>query len=961
MRKRLVISSLLLLFSLLTVSAQYYDTGQDPASLRWMQIKTGRFTVIYPEKYGAGGLEYAKALEDAYSRLVTIFPEKKINIPVIIHNYTVRSNGYVAWAPKRMELYPTPEQNSIPLVPEQQLAIHELTHVFQLETLNQSFTKCMSLLLGQQAIGIVASLLPMWLLEGDAVFAESALSPSGRGRTAAFQKQLKAAITEGTGNYKYDKILNGSYKEFIPDYYESGYQMVVWTMLKSDPQIWNKVFKFTAQQPVSLNPVNISLTANAGLRKKTIWDGTYNDLKKIWTSEITKNKSVSYDYLNPEKHGKYINYYSPVSAGKDSIIAIKTSLTSPASFVVIDQKHKTEKKIHTPGDLFPWFISYGKDKIVWVETQVDPRWVNREYSVIKSLDLKTGRVTKLSHKSRYLSAAVSPDGSKIAAVENTVQNMNNLVIIDAVTSRVLQVLPTPGNISLQHPQWSANGEKVTFVFLGDEGEGINSFNTGNKEWRTLIEPGRVDLQSSFIRNDSLYFVSSSSGTENLFLLTPDKKIYPITNSLFGATDLNPDGDNIIFGNYTSLGNDICVVSAGSVHSENQAQPAYLINRFEVSQQELTGKNTKDYTPVRYRKFQHLFRFHSWMPFYADIEELKADPTAIRPGITVLTQNTLSTLTSTIGYEYSAEKRNVIHSRVTWNGIYPVIETQLNYGTIPVIDKQTQNVSNPSVVKPGLSMVNTISLPLQFNSGSFSEFLRPSLSTDYRNQYIYLKEKGTYDYGQTIITARLYFSNYHVSGYRDIYPRWAQIVDFNYCIAPFDKTIYGSTVSVKTTFYLPGFFPNNGIKIRLEAEKQEAKNYFYRFFSSFPRGYTNIISKEIRFFSTDYVFPLLYPDLNIGSLLYLKRIRTGFFYDYAEGPGSSMYKNSYEGLTPLYDTSAKKSFSSYGIELLGDFHVLRIPYMISAGVQAAWKNMNEAPIVGLLFNINLYGMNIGKRP
>jgi hypothetical protein len=960
MRNRLILSLLVLLFSFLKVTAQYYDTGQDPSSLRWLQIKTGRFTVIYPEKYAAGGQEYAKALEEAYSKLILLFPEKKINLPVIIHNYTVQSNGYVAWAPKRMELFPTPEQNGIPLAPEKQLAIHELAHVFQMESLNQSFTKCMSFLLGQQAIGIVSSLLPMWLMEGDAVFAESVLSPSGRGRTAAFQKQLKAVITDGSKKYKYDKILNGSFKDFIPNYYESGYQMVSWAMLNSDPQIWNKAFKYTGQQPFSLNPVNLSLSASAGLRKKTVWDGTYDNLKKIWTSEIAQNHSVNYDYINPEKRGKYINYYSPVYAGKDSIIAIKTSLTDPPSFVLINQELKTEKRIHTPGNLYPRFISYGKSKIVWVETQVDPRWENREYSIIKSLDLKTGIVTKLSRKTRYLSAAISPDGSMVAALENTIQNINNLVIIDAETSDVLFLQPTPANISLQHPQWSADGKKITFVFLGDDGEGINSFSIINKEWKTLIEPGRDDLQSLFTRNDSLFFVSSSSGTENLYLLTPDKKISSVTNSRFGATDVSPAGNKMLFGNYTSQGNDICVTPVVPLKSENLSSSGFLINQFKVKQPGLSDSIKNDYPTVPYRKYQHLFRFHSWMPFYADVDELSSDPTAIRPGVTLLTQNSLSTITSTIGYEYSSEKRNVFHTRVAWKGIYPVFETQLNYGTTPEIDKRWQNVNDPSDIRPGLSMLNTISLPLQFNSGKFSEFVRPSVQADYRNEYIYLKDKGTYDYGQTVITGRLYFSNYHVSAFRDIYPRWAQIMDFNYCFAPFDKTIYGSTISVKTAFYFPGFFPNNGIKIRLEAEKQQAKNYFYRFFSSFPRGYTNIISKEIRFFSTDYVFPLMYPDLNFGSLFYLKRIRTGLFYDYAEGPGSSMYQNSSEGLYPLYETTDKKSFSSFGIELTGDFHVLRIPYTISGGIQAAWKNINEPPVFGVLFNIDLLGMSIGKR-
>ena len=68
------------------------------------------------------------------------------------------------------------------------------------------------------------------------------------------------------------------------------------------------------------------------------------------------------------------------------------------------------------------------------------------------------------------------------------------------------------------------------------------------------------------------------------------------------------------------------------------------------------------------------------------KQFKADPASVRPGVTIMTQNTLSTLTSTIGYEYSADKRNVIHSRITWEGWYPVIESQLDYGTYSAYKK-----------------------------------------------------------------------------------------------------------------------------------------------------------------------------------------------------------------------------------------------------------------------------------
>ena len=440
------------------------------------------------------GMEYAKALDEAYSKLTLLFPEKKFKIPVIIHPYTTRSNGYVAWAPSRMELYPTPEQNTVPLAPEKQLATHELTHVFQMESLKQGFSKWMTVLFGEQFTGVISAFLPMWLLEGDAVFAETALTPSGRGRSAAFQKQMKAFITDNKKDFRYDKVLNGSYRNFVPDNYQSGYQMVTWALAKNDPGIWNDAYEFTAKEPFTLNPVNFSLRKTSGLTKRKLWDETSDSLKSLWRKDLPENR---YQPVNPVKKGKYINYYSPLFISNDSIVAIKTSLFAPSSFVILNPLLKSEKRLHTPGYIYPWFISYGHGKVVWVEFEPDPRWENREYSVIKMLDIKTGKVQKVSRKSRYLAAAVSPDGRTIAAVENTVSNNNNLVIITSETGQVTGTIQSPEKAYLQHPQWSEDGSAITFIYLTDSGEGIMSYKPSSGQWNILLEPARNDLQSSF--------------------------------------------------------------------------------------------------------------------------------------------------------------------------------------------------------------------------------------------------------------------------------------------------------------------------------------------------------------------------------------------------------------------------------------------------------------------------------
>jgi len=956
MRKRYLLFFILLVLRIISVSGQYYDTGTDPAALKWMQIKNERYTLIYPESYGQAAIDYAHSLDRSLSSVSALYQVKKIRIPIVIHNYTTFSNGYVAWAPRRMELYPTPEQNTIPLDPMEQLTIHEMTHVMQMSSLNKGFTKAMTLILGEQATGLVSVLSPMWFLEGDAVLAESVLTSSGRGRTPSFQKQMKAITIEKKKLYLYDKMVHGSYRQNIPDHYQFGYQMVAWATSKNGHQLWNNTLDYVAKYPFTIVPVNISLNRDAGLLKSRLYNQTFDSLGIIWKNNIISSGAAPYQPLNRPKKNQYINYYSPVVIGRDSVVAIKTSMYRPASFVLINTSDNSEKRILTPGDIYPWFISGAGNKVVWVENHPDARWENRDYSVIKILDVRTGKVSQLSHRSRYLAAAISPDGRFIAAVENTVENINTLVVIDAFNGEILIRRSIQGNLFLQRPTWSASGDKITVITVSKSGEGITSYSIRDEKWETLIEPSINDLQSSFLRNDSLFFVSSSSGTDNVWLLTPGGERKMITNSKYGAIDPVLTGSRIFFADYSLSGNSLASIDMNSEklpeHSEYQ-KSSFVVNRFDTLKNRNTVNDT-DYNPVPYRKWQHPFRFHSWMPFYADLDEIQSDPTAIKPGLSLMSQNTLSTLITSVGYEYS-DGRHLFHTKIKWQGWLPVLESRFDYGYDPFILKLNNPVNDPSVTNPGLIFTNTLSVPLNFSSGRFYQHLYGSLSASYNNSYIYIKETGKYDYGQTMITGRLYFSNIHKSAIRDIYPRWGQVLDYSYSSFPADKDIYGTLSTFRSALYIPGLLRNHGIKLRFEYDLQDPVRLLYNNRASFPRSYYNIISLDYKFYSADYVMPLLYPDLIIPGFFYLKRIRLGLFYDYATGDG-----NYYLDKNTDWFHDYKETFRSYGTELLADFHVLRLPFLISAGVEAAWKDLGQAPAVRALFKIDVYGMKIGKQ-
>jgi hypothetical protein len=173
--------------------------------------------------------------------------------------------------------------------------------------------------------------------------------------------------------------------------------------------------------------------------------------------------------------------------------------------------------------------------------------------------------------------------------------------------------------------------------------------------------------------------------------------------------------------------------------------------------------------------------------------------------------------------------------------------------------------------------------------------------------------------------------------------------------------------MKTSFYFSGIFRDNSLRIRLESENQRHDKYMFRNRISFPRGfsnvdypkgYHNIISDRLNFASADYAFPLAYPDFNISSLFYLKRLRGNLFYDYAKGKINRYYTFQNDELNILVNKGTD-TFRSFGSEAMADFHLFRIPFMISGGVQTAWKDLGKAPVVNVLFNFDLYGFSIGK--
>src|SRR5699024_8516782 len=93
-------------------------------------------------------------------------------------------------------------------------------------------------------------------------------------------------------------------------------------------------------------------------------------------------------------------------------------------------KDGKERKGYTPGFINDaGMLSASKTKVIWSEYGYDPRWLVRNYSLIKVYDFATKRKRVIGSRcARYSGASLSPDGTQIVAVRSDNNYKNSLVV-----------------------------------------------------------------------------------------------------------------------------------------------------------------------------------------------------------------------------------------------------------------------------------------------------------------------------------------------------------------------------------------------------------------------------------------------------------------------------------------------------------------------------------------------------
>lgn len=915
---------------------QFYSGGEDPAYIRWNQLNTDHFKVIYPSEFRSEAQRITSLLEFYYEPNSSYLSHRPRKIPVVLHNHSVYSNGFVALAPKRMELVTTPASDSHSQDHFEQLVLHEFRHVIQVDKLDQGVTRVMKVIMGEQAQGVVAGMMPFWYLEGDAVDAETTLSKSGRGRQPSFEKGIKAILLEKDNLYSYEKSYYGSFKDYVPNHYAHGYQMIAHARNKYGNEIWTRMVDYTARHPYTIYPFYFGLKKYTGLSKSGLYKETFLTLKDHWTEQSALRSLTDYRILNERETKHFTSYQFPAYLNDSIVFAEKSGIDQIDQFVLID-KAGNEKIIHTPGYMDPSKISVSGDYIVWTELKSNERWDHESYTQIKSYNFKSGKVKLISRRSRYFAPDLSPDAQKIVVTEVSLLNEYAIVVLIPENGEIIARIPSPGNEFLQYPVWSADGQKVYVTSLGKEGKCIKSYDFTTQTWNIIFNPVFDDIADLSAGEKYLLFRGTFSGIDDIYALNlSNGECFRITTSKFGAyyPQLSAKADRILYSNYTSQGFDLVEtqfdkttwvpLDSGVNHMEQLYRP---------SENEVAIIKTDNYEPVtnypekRYSKISHLFNLHSWAPFYFDYEDPDIENPRIYPGVTLLSQNLLNTAYTTLGYEYR-EHDHFIHASFVYRGFYPIFRFSYNFGGFPLIADPPEEDDKLEQVLTNMSWNFKIFLPLSLTSGKYIRGLQPSAEIWFDRAYLWYDNPPGYRTGRNFLYYRFYFYNYLKTSRKDIMPRWGQVADINFVHAPFIPDQWGSEISLNGILYLPGFLRHQTLRLSTGFLKQNTGKYVFDNIISMPRGYDPRESEKFLKLTADYIFPIIYPDLNIWHFLYIKRLKAVIFYDHAL---------DYNVQIPSGETYIRKDlkFRSCGLELTSDFHLAHFLFPFDMGVRLSY--------------------------
>lgn len=908
----------LALMSVLTLKAQYYSQGSAPYYIKWNQRELSSGKLVYPD-YFERGAQRLHWLYDSLTPTISYgMDSSTLYMPLVVHTENSSSNGLVMFAPKRMELITTPPVDAFASEWYAQLLAHEYRHVVQYSNLNSGFFKPLSWLIGQQSGLISLAMMPLWFLEGDAVMAETQATSFGRALQPSFTIAYRAYMDELDNDFSRDKWFTESYRDYIPSYYNLGYQIVRYSRETYGVEMWDQVIDYVAKYPFTVLPKTIALKKYFDTSADKLLDQTMEQMREHWASlPKRENSTVPIVGADPKN---YITYRSPQYINDSTVYALKSDYDRASRIVAVDPRDGSEQIVCYTGSINTP-LSYGNGRLLWSELRESTFWERKVDSKLCYYDLSTKKSGTIDSDD----SAIFPIyiGEELAYVSYTHSGDYTLVVGE-------RSMPIRGASSVHGLCYDAQSSTIALILLGAEGMWIAGADIETQSLSQITAPSRVTISNLAANSGVLSFGSIASGYDEVHTLDLATGVErQATTSRYGSfspSAITAEGDLFV----TTYSTEGYILSRQSAESATDNVVDYSLlpknivnlpstewNIINVDSVAISIANAEEvecceHTETqgkKYSKLGHIVNVHSWLPVGFDpFSVIEEDNFDFALGATVMSQSLLSSLVASVSYQYTENGHGAI-ADLEYSALPVKIELEAEYGDGKQLIYGLQNTIYGEKTK--FSSTARLYLPAKLSDGAHIKTLTPIVEYAHSNSIYYSAERETMESGLGQMGVAISYSDYLRSAYRDILPRWGYFVKATSISAPFSM---GGDMSELWAFkggvYLPSFLPHHSIVIQGAVHYQEYSKYNSYYKDLYPRGADyNIAAYDYYATSIDYQFPLAYPDWGINSIVHFTRLRLDLNYDYA------YFTNVY---------GSWQSVDSYGATLYIDMHPLRIP-------------------------------------
>lgn len=770
MNKKYILFTYFLLFFSFSASAQFFVTGDDPGKLKWNYLDTDSYRIIYPSESDSLAHVYARKLEtfkipvSRTTGYVTGHGDGKL-MPVVLHTYN-GANGSVAWAPKRMDLFTLPDAYDVdPLPWSTMLSVHESRHVTQMQFGMTNNQKPFNYVFGEMWNILVSLLYPaMHFIEGDAVIAETALTNSGRGRTADFLNYYRIAFDNGDFR-NWTQWRFGSQRNYYPNYYALGYMtMANIRTMYNRPMFAQESYSLASRKIFKIRAFKHTAEQYGGKKFGEIFDEISHMMNDQWQKEDSlRGPFMSYEKISKEPR-LYTNYEDNLAVGED-VYSIKSGYLNTPELVRIDKDGKeclvTRFSYNT--SKIQWSDYF--QRIYWSEDLPDERWSLKKDSRIRYIENGKSRKNTLKGKDNHTNPAIAGGDSYLSVSEYRVDGKSVLSIIGGHNGKVIKSFEAPDSLQLVETAWIGNTIYATAV--SDGGFGIYAVNyEGSGEWSEALAPQPVKIKDFKSHGNELMFTCDRSGVNELYHFIPgESRLIQKTNTRYGASDFtySPDGEYLYFSAETLKGLQLARIKSDSLLcrtvrnedikiyplAEKLAEQEKEVAQLEGYEAAVTSNDSiKISHPKKYSKAGHMFNIHSWTPVYVSVDNIMNMSfdkiyQAASLGVSGIMQNRLSTGVGEFGYSahkdpYNRNKwRHSGHAKFTYSGLYPVIEASVDFNDrgaryyfLKVYEQdglKGLEFSSNELDHPYVQGKAKIYIPFNFSSGGWLKGVVPQVS------------------------------------------------------------------------------------------------------------------------------------------------------------------------------------------------------------------------------------------